>query len=123
MVGACFEIGLVALISYLLGSINLSIILSKLMNKGDIRDYGSKNAGTTNTLRVLGKGPALLVFIWDVLKGALAVIIARGLIGWLGDPSNSAGVAFNYQIVYAFGIMCASIAAILGHNYPAFFRI
>ncbi len=111
---------LVSIVAYLLGSINLSIILSKLLGKGDIRDYGSKNAGTTNTLRVLGKGPALLVFIWDILKGALAVGLARGVVGMLGNPAGGDTI-FDYNIVYAYGIMLASIAVILGHNYPAFF--
>ena len=117
---ACIEILLVAIIAYLIGSINLSIILSKLMNKGDIRDYGSKNAGTTNTLRVLGKGPALLVFIWDILKGALAVYIARLCAGAISSnlPADQAGL---YNYIYTIGIMLSSIAAILGHNYPAFF--
>ncbi len=112
---------LVSIVGYLLGSINLSIILSKLMGKGDIRDYGSKNAGTTNTLRVLGKGPALLVFIWDVLKGSLAVCIARWVVGWLGSPDATEGALFDYNLVYSLGIMITSIAVILGHNYPAFF--
>ena len=126
MVGACFEIGLVALISYLLGSINLSIILSKLMNKGDIRDYGSKNAGTTNALRVLGKGPALLVIIWDILKGVIAVNIARfgaSLIStdFLNVETQDPTTHMIPIYVYCFGIMIASFAVILGHNYPIFF--
>lgn len=114
---------LIGLLSYLLGSINLSIIISKLMGKGDIRDYGSKNAGTTNTLRVLGKWPALIVLIWDVCKGALAVGLARGVTTWVsGWLATSGGEAtFEFSYLYCFAIMLASICAILGHNYPAFF--
>ena len=112
---------LVSIVSYLIGSINLSIILSKLLGKGDIRDYGSKNAGTTNTLRVLGKGPALVVFIWDVLKGVIAVWLVRAVVGWLGIPGAEENAPFDYNLVYSLGIMIASIAVILGHNYPAFF--
>ena len=105
-----------ALVSYLLGSINLSIIISKLMGKGDIRDYGSKNAGTTNTLRVLGKGPALLVFIWDIIKGVLAVNLVRFI------ANNFIGVDTPYfKEIYCYGIFLASFCAILGHNFPAFF--
>ena len=53
-------------LAYLLGSINTSIIVSKLMRKGDIRKSGSGNAGATNTLRVLGKGAAVVVVIGDI---------------------------------------------------------
>ena len=113
---AFLVIVLLAGISYALGSINLSIIISKIMGKGDIRDYGSKNAGTTNTLRVLGKGPALLVFIWDVLKGSLAVIIAR----FIANDIVGMGEVY-YPSIYFYGILVASLAVILGHNYPCFF--
>lgn len=122
MTFACIEVLLVALISYIIGSINLSIILSKLMKKGDIRDYGSKNAGTTNTLRVLGKGPALLVIIWDILKGVIAVNLARfgaSLVSFETLPVGEA--AFLTSIAYCAGIMLSSFAVILGHNYPIFF--
>ena len=119
MAVACIEIILVALVAYLIGSINLSIILSKLMNKGDIREQGSKNAGTTNTLRVLGKGPALLVFIWDILKGVIAVYVAR--VCAQAISANLDATTNLYDYIYSFGIMLSSIAVILGHNYPAFF--
>lgn len=104
------------IISYLLGSINLSIIISNLIGKGDIREYGSKNAGTTNTLRVLGKGPALLVFIWDILKGVLAVFFARWITSKILGSNTD---LFNYT--YIASIMISSLCVILGHNYPAFF--
>ena len=117
---ACIEILLVALIAYLIGSVNLSIILSKLMNKGDIREQGSKNAGTTNTLRVLGKGPALLVFIWDILKGVIAIFIARVCANAIG--ANLEGQPADlHNYIYTIGIMLSSLAVVLGHNYPAFF--
>ncbi len=112
------------LISYLLGSINLSIIISKLMGKGDIRDFGSKNAGTTNTLRVLGKGPALLVFIWDVLKGALAIGLVRGVMGLLLEDKslfNAGENSLNFNMIYSISMFLSSLCVILGHNYPAFF--
>ena len=64
-------------IAYLLGSINTSIIVSKIMGKADIRKSGSGNAGATNTLRVLGKGAAIAVVIGDILKGVMAILIAK----------------------------------------------
>ena len=108
-----WQLMIVAIISYLIGSINLSIIISKAMGKGDIRDQGSGNAGTTNTLRVLGKGPALLVFLWDVLKGALAVWLARLIAGFAPEA--------QLNVVYVYGIFLASVGAILGHNFPIYF--
>ena len=60
---------------------DLSIIISKAMGKGDIREHGSWNAGTTNTLRTLGKLPAIAVLIWDVLKGVISVLFLHEL--WL----------------------------------------
>ncbi|WP_058303817.1 glycerol-3-phosphate 1-O-acyltransferase PlsY [Gorillibacterium timonense] len=92
------------LISYLLGSISFSVLIGKL--KGiDIRQHGSGNAGATNTLRVLGKGPGFLVLALDVMKGIAAVWIGR-LLG--GD-----------QIWIE--ILCG-LAVIIGHNWPVFFR-
>lgn len=56
-------------LSYLLGSISFSIVIAKWVKGIDIRQHGSGNAGATNTLRVLGKGPGLLVFLLDIGKG------------------------------------------------------
>ncbi|MCC3379265.1 glycerol-3-phosphate 1-O-acyltransferase PlsY [Paenibacillus farraposensis] len=91
-------------LSYLLGSISFSLLYGKL--KGiDIRQHGSGNAGATNTLRVLGKGPAILVLLLDVIKGIIAVLIGH----WLGGESSwLAGLC--------------GIAAIAGHNWPIYFH-
>lgn len=90
-------------LSYLLGSISFSLLYGKL--KGiDIRQHGSGNAGATNTLRVLGKGPAILVLLLDVIKGIIAVLIGH----WLGGESWLAGLC--------------GIAAIAGHNWPIYFH-
>lgn len=111
-----FQLLVIAFISYALGSVNLSIILSKALKKQDIRELGSKNAGTTNTLRVLGKGPALAVLIWDILKGVLAVFVARAI-------ANAGKGAYpeDFVNVWCYGTMIASIAVILGHNFPVYF--
>lgn len=90
-------------IGYLLGSISFSYLIGKVFKKVDIREYGSGNAGATNTLRVLGKGPAILVLVLDVLKGVAAVFISF-LIG--GDS----------WIPFVAGLF-----AIIGHNWPIFF--
>lgn len=93
-------------ISYLLGSVSFSILLAKSLRKIDIRQYGSGNAGATNTLRVLGKGPALAVFVLDIAKGIAAVALGLALkdgdYGWLP--------------------VACGLAAIVGHNWPVFFK-
>lgn len=90
---------------YLLGSVSFSVVLAKALKGIDIRQHGSGNAGATNTLRVLGKGPAILVLALDVLKGIAAVWIGR----WLGGDSEWVAA------------LCG-LAAIIGHNWPIYFR-
>ena len=67
---------LVAIVAYLLGNISTSYIIAKRIAGIDIRTQGSGNAGSTNVLRTLGKKAGLMTFIGDVLKGALAVLVA-----------------------------------------------
>ena len=77
-----------AIIAYLIGSVNFSVILSKKMAGFDVREKGSGNAGTTNMLRSVGKKAAALTLICDVLKGVVAILIAMfiglKLFGFLG---------------------------------------
>ena len=115
------ELLLVLVLSYLIGSINMSIIISKLMGKGDIREQGSKNAGTTNVLRTLGKGPALLVFIWDVLKGVIAIWLSR-LLAYVCFPmADSVFYSEELTCAYTYGFMLATFGVVLGHNFPIYF--
>ena len=65
----------IVLISYLLGNISPSYFIGKKFKNLDIREHGSGNAGTTNTLRVLGAKYALIVFVVDFLKGLIATQI------------------------------------------------
>ena len=67
---------LVALVAYLIGSINFAIIFSKKFAGFDLRERGSKNAGTTNVLRTVGKKAAILTLICDMLKGVVSVLLA-----------------------------------------------
>ena len=67
---------IVSVIAYLLGSISFSIIISKKMAGFDVRDKGSKNAGSTNVLRTVGKKAAIITLICDCLKGVIAILIA-----------------------------------------------
>lgn len=95
------------IIAYLLGSLNFSIIISKLTMKKDIRDFGSGNAGTTNSLRVMGMKKTVFVLLGDILKGVAAIFIASRLV---------------YDANFAILRSAASIACILGHTYPVFFK-
>ncbi|WP_178076309.1 glycerol-3-phosphate acyltransferase, partial [Pseudomonas sp. 2822-15] len=61
------------LLSYLLGAISFSYVIAKKIKQVDIRQHGSGNAGATNTLRVLGVGPAIIVLLLDCAKGIAAV--------------------------------------------------
>lgn len=97
----------VAVVAYLIGSINFGIVVSKSRHKKDVRDYGSGNAGATNTLRTFGKTSALLVMLGDMLKGALVIWIAKYALN---------GFALSQYFVYV-----AGIAVLLGHIFPVFF--
>lgn len=93
------------LIGYACGLFQTSFFYGKM--KGiDIREHGSGNAGTTNTLRVLGTKAGLIVFVGDVLKCILAVVIVRILFG-----------AKYPEMSYLLAVY-AGAGAILGHNFP-----
>lgn len=106
------KILLVAVVGYLLGSINTSIIVGRLYGT-DIRKHGSGNAGMTNTLRTLGKAAAVMVIFGDILKGVLSYIIGNLVVA-------SIPAAITVDIV-GIGGMAAGIAAIAGHNWPLYF--
>lgn len=103
-----------AIIGYLLGSLNSSIIVGKFYGV-DIRKQGSGNAGTTNALRVLGKKAALFVLIGDLLKGILAYLAGYYLFKSIITPFT------GYPLVNEVGGMIGGTAAIIGHILPVFF--
>lgn len=95
------------ILAYLLGSIPTSLIISKSQFNIDIRDYGSGNAGATNTFRVLGSRWGSVVMFLDVLKGILAVKLALILPSYIDNEFART----NFQI----GL---GLAAVLGHIFP-----
>ncbi len=103
----CMVFGLV--LSYLIGSLTPSIWIGKLFYNVDIRTKGSKNAGATNTIRVLGLKAGIIVFIIDAFKGWLAIYIARLFV----EP---------FWVDYGLDIYCiiAAACAILGHVFPIY---
>lgn len=104
------EVIITAIIAYLIGSINFSVILSKKMAGFDVREKGSGNAGTTNMLRTVGKKGAAITLICDILKGVVAILIAI-LIEKMVEGSNGALL-----------VQVAGVAVILGHTFPIFFK-
>ncbi len=107
---------LVALIGYLLGSIPFGLIIAKRKAKIDIRQYGSGRTGGTNVLRMLGKKAFLVVASLDILKGALAVLIAGLIFGqdYLVVGNSGLGMLFAEVI--------AALAAVAGHIWPIFIK-
>lgn len=102
---------IMAVIAYLIGSVNFSVIISKKMAGFDVREKGSGNAGSTNVLRTVGKKAAIITLICDILKGVVSVLIAL-LIGWISkDSANSAIV-----------VEIAALAVVIGHTFPVFFE-
>lgn len=96
---------LVALVGYLLGSIPTGLFIGKWLCNIDIRQYGSKNIGTTNMFRTLGPKAASIVLAGDMGKGMLAVIFANCF--------------FDQQLALS---LTGGLAAVLGHNYPIFLK-
>ena len=100
---------IVAVIAYLIGSVNFSVLISKKMAGFDVREKGSGNAGTTNMLRSVGKKAAVITLICDILKGVISIAIAI----IVGSIVKNLDKELLLQI--------AGIAVVLGHTFPIFF--
>lgn len=122
LIATVIKFALVVLVSYLLGSLNFSIIFSKGVVKKDIRESGSGNAGATNMLRTYGKKFALLTMLGDIIKVAIAIIIAflifgspvKYLFASPTDPTELQQIMFYKQFA---GFFC-----VIGHIFPVFFK-
>ena len=100
---------IVAIIAYLIGSVNFSVLISKKMAGFDVREKGSGNAGTTNMLRSVGKKAAVITLVCDILKGVVSIVIAI----IVGNIAKNLDRELLLQI--------AGIAVVLGHTFPIFF--
>ena len=109
---------LVAIISYLLGSLNFGVILSTRIKHDDVRSHGSGNAGSTNMLRNYGKAFAVLTIIGDMAKVGIAILIAflmikeKELTGYKLFGDNATIMLKSFA-----GFFC-----VIGHIYPCFFK-
>ena len=101
---------LIGIISYLIGSISFSVIISKKMAGFDVREKGSKNAGSTNVLRTVGKKAAAITLLCDILKGVVAILIAF-VIGKIVKDINPALL-----------VQIAAVCVVVGHTFPIFFK-
>jgi len=97
--------------AYLMGSFPTSFILAKVLKGVDIRQAGSKNAGATNVLRTVGKVPALITLIIDILKGLLAVTVVTKLF-----------YSFGIDLVYEFFQGLMGLTVVCGHIWSVFLR-
>lgn len=91
------------MLTYFIGSLNFSIIISKYLYQDDVRNYGSGNAGTTNMLRTYGRRAAVLTLVGDALKAVISSLFGYALMGFTG--------------AYIAGFFC-----ILGHVFPIYYR-
>ena len=96
------------LIAYLLGSISFAVWIGRIFYRTDVRQHGSGNAGTTNTIRVLGWMPGLMVLLLDAFKGWLAIHVGDGLM-----PEAYAEWQEYYDVLLA-------VSVLLGHIFPLF---
>lgn len=103
-----YQLLLMLIIAYLLGSLSFAIIVSKVMKIDDPRSYGSQNAGATNVMRSGNKKAAALTLAGDLIKGLLVVLIARYMMR---------DIAGGDAIVGFCGVM-----VVIGHIYPVFFK-
>ena len=92
----------IALGAYLIGSISPALMISRYVEKTDVRKYGSGNAGATNMVRNFGWLPGLATFALDMIKGAVAVLLGRWIGGELGEA-------------------IAAVMAVLGHSFPIYY--
>ncbi len=97
------------LLAYILGSIPSSVWIGKIFFDVDVREHGSGNAGTTNTIRTLGYKAGVPVFIIDALKGWFAVFMSKVIFGYFPEIEMSDYV----QVV-------AAAAVVIGHIFPVF---
>ncbi len=97
------------LVAYLVGSIPSAVWVGRTFYGIDVREYGSGNAGATNTFRVLGRKPGIAVLIMDIAKGFLAVKVAY----LIGDYDSKSPEFIDFELAL-------SVCGLLGHIFPVY---
>lgn len=113
---------LIGVVSYLLGSLNFSIILSEVVKKKDIRKSGSGNAGATNMMRTYGIKAAVGTMLGDIFKVAIGIIVAFAILGVpmkyiFTNPADAAEIQRVMLYKEFAGLFC-----VLGHIFPLYFK-
>lgn len=103
---------LIAIFSYLIGSVSTAILVGKIISGDDIRSHGSGNAGATNALRTYGKAAAAYVTVGDCLKSAISCISAILIARFTPLGAENTDIA----------VYCAGFGAVMGHNFPLYFK-
>lgn len=103
------------IIGYLIGSISPSIIISNIKFKTDVRNYYSKNAGATNSIRVMGNKWGAVILIIDGFKPTIAILIVYGLT-FINISNPNYQAMFKQAYIYPTGL-----AAVIGHCWPIFY--
>ncbi len=106
----------VVVLGYLLGAIPFGVLVAKRWARVDVRQYGSGKIGMTNVLRTAGKKAAAMVLALDLLKGVLAVVFARLIVG--GGYGEVGGFGLGVSVAE----VLAALAAIAGHNWSVFLK-
>lgn len=118
----------VAVVSYLIGSVNFSILISKAISGQDIRESGSGNAGATNMLRTYGKKMGVMTLLLDVVKGVIVIGLAylAAMYLWASFAAYDK-IAGEIDVSAVPNMLCealpyiAGVCVILGHNFPLYF--
>ena len=105
----CLKYAVIIIVGYLLGSLNFSIIVSRIFLKQDIRNFGSGNAGSTNAFRVMGGKKTLLVMAGDMLKGILGALLAFAFFP-------------EYGLMGSLPVMIGGFFVVVGHAFPVYFK-
>lgn len=111
---------LIVVLSYLLGAVPFSLVVGRARGV-DLRQHGSGNAGATNAFRVLGKGPGLLVFALDLLKGLVATAFVSQL--RVGGESLVGLLGSTPELAQAWASVVAGASAMLGHVFTVWGRV
>lgn len=115
----CIAIG-----SYLLGSLNFGVILSRKLKHEDVRDSGSGNAGTTNMLRTYGKVFGILTITGDILKVVVAILLTKFILEQTASYQILYSIFENSMYEDTFNIVLKAyvgIFAVIGHIFPCYF--
>ncbi len=117
-----WRILLSVVVSYLLGSFSFAVIFTKYSKSGDVREMGSGNAGFTNVLRSVGVVPAVFTFVFDCLKGVIAVLFTMFIFNLQFDAESINALSQSLRSEYLiYGKYIAGFACVLGHSFPIFF--